>query len=1056
MKTKIFFFALISFSLAQTQLSIMFVDDDNYSSGDHRPRIEQAITDAGYSFTIFDAQTEGASPTAAEMENYDLVFWYNANDSKGGYFWNGTDTVNTELQTYLANGGMAWAMGNDIIYDRFGGAPDTFETGDFLYDYVGIEQYNAQSKVDDGGSGVPMLLKTPGQDIASLDTISWYVSGLWYGDGCTPVAGAVPVYEFGDTAYSLAGLKTAIWYDNGTSKTMGTWFDAYYIDTDENRATFFKDILDHFNEQINGVPVTGNRYFLDFDGVDDYLKYNDETSSIAKMDSAVNYTIECWVYPKSTTIHNKVLLKRYNQFALTMYKDDAGRFYFTHYGESGSNTYVNTIDSVLEIGKWNHLAVVCNADSNWIKLYANGKDVTLQHYDAIPLHSDTDSDNLYVAYGGSSTYPNCYMDEIRLSNVAHPISELNYSDLDQKYDVDEHTAVLFHFDEGTGSTTVNAASDSAYTARLGGSAIGDDQEPLWKEWTGNANEAPQAFQLLTPANGDSVLITNDEASAPTFMWQSAVDADGNLQNYHFYLMDSENNAIGDTVVTDTVFAMPYDIAVDILGDQDTMVTYWTVTASDPEFTTAATDTFTLTFLKENNQPPSAPVLQYPQNEKRMFFTSGQPTHYHFYWDASASTDPVSYHFVVMDDMPTKTGASGNVVELDTSATEVYLDLSAYIAGAEKDTITLWWDVTAAASGFEVNSENGPFKLTLIRQFQSILFVNDDNYGNYGDAMRESFDNIGLKYEFFDCGLTGDNAPAQVPDFQTLDEYDMVFWFSGKDGKNLAFWNGMDTTNYDLMDYLDAGGKLWVNGNDVLYDLYAGAPDTLSAGAFAYDYLGVSSYDAQTHIDDGGNALPMILLDKSAASQPISTQDTLTWRFSCGLWYADAVTPVAGAKTIYRMGPDDYALANDPIMIYYPTDKFLTLSSFFNVHDFNTSNHYKMRETFLFDILSWFQNQSVLTGMDDVHNQIPESFYVRQNYPNPFNPTTTIQFGLPAAGKVKIGVYNVLGQEIYAQAVQQAAGIHHIEIDASNWATGLYIYRLQFAGETYVKKMMLIK
>ncbi len=1049
------FFALLSFSLAQTQLSILFVDDDNYSSGDHRPRIEQAITDAGYSYTIFDAQSEGASPTAAVMEGYDLVFWYNANDSKGGYFWNGTDTVNTELQTYLDNGGMVWAMGNDIIYDMYGGAPDTFETGDFLYDYFGISQYNAQSKSDDGGTGVPMLLKTPGQDIASLDTISWYVSGLWYGDGCTPVAGAVPVYEFGDASYSLAGLKTAIWYDNGTSKTMGTWFDAYYIDTEENRATFFKDILDHFNEQVNSVPVTTNKYFLDFDGVDDYLKYNDETSSIAKMDSAVNYTVECWVYPKSSTIHNKVLLKRWNQFALTMYKDDARRFYFTHYGESGSNTYVNTIDSVLEIGKWNHLAVVCNADSNWIKLYANGKDVTLQHYDALPLHSDTDSDNLYVAYGGSGSYPNCYMDEIRLSNVARPLSDLNYSDLDLKYDVDEHTAVLFHFDEGTGSTTVNTASDSGYTARLGSTAIGDAQEPLWKEWTGKPNEAPMAFHLLAPANGDSVLITNDEASAPIYSWQTAADADGNVQSYHCYVMDAENNAMGDTILTDTVFVMPYDIALSILDEQDTMVTHWTVTASDPEFTTAALDTFTLTFLKESNQPPSEPVLQFPQNEKGMFFTTGQPTNYHFYWDASASTDPISYHFVVMDDMPTKTGVSGYVVELDTSATELYLDLSSYIAGAAKDTITLWWDVTANASGFDVNSENGPFEMILVRQHESILFVNDDNYGNYGDDMKETFDNIGLAYDVFECGETGDNAPAEIPDFQTLDEYDMVFWFTGKDGKNDAIWNGADTTNYELIDYLDGGGKLWLNGRDFLYDLYGGAPDTFATGDFEYDYLGISSYDAQTHVDDNSTGLPLIVPSEFAKTEGISSQDTLDWMYS-SLYYADAVTPVDGAQPVFLMGPDDYALAGSATMIYYPTDKFLTLSSFFNVNYFNTANHNEMEETFLFDVLNWYQNQSLLTAIDDEPNQIPESFYVTQNFPNPFNPTTTVQFGLPSAGKVKIAVFNVLGQKMIEREWHQSAGVHQIRFDASTWSTGLYIYRLQFAGATYVKKMMLIK
>ncbi len=1040
---------LFTLSSAQSKISILFVDDDNYSSGDHRPRIEQAITDAGYSYTMFNAQDSSASPTAATMEEYDLVFWYNANDGKGGYFWNGTDTVNTELQAYLDNGGMVWAMGNDIIYDMYGSAPDTFSAGDFLYDYFGVEQYNAQSKADDGGSGVPMLLKSAGQGIASLDTVTWYVSGVWYADGCTPVAGAVPVYEFGDASYSLAGLKTSIWYDNGTSKTMGTFVDAYYIDTEEQRATFFKDILDYFNEQVYGAPVATNQYYLDFDGVDDYLKYNDETTTLALMDSATSYTIECWVYPKTSSIHNKVLLKRWNQFALTMYKDDTHRFYFTHYSSSG-NTYVNTIDYALEIGKWNHIAVVCNADSNWTKVYANGRDVTLQHYDALTLKANTDLDNFYVAYGGSGTYPNVYMDEIRLSNTARDISELNTSDLDVKYDTDANTALLLHLDEGSGSMTVNAASASGQEARLGGPDIGDGQEPVWVEWTGKPNEAPMTFHLIAPADGDSVLITNDEASSPTFNWHTAVDVDGNVQHYSFYLLDAENKLIGDTTTTDTTFTLPYDIAVDLLSEQDTLVTKWTVTASDPDFTTASPDTFTLTFMKESDQPPSAPVLDLPQNHKSMFYTEGIPTNYHFSWEASASTNPVTYHFEIF------TSDDVTVLAVDTSATELNVDLSAYIASVGADSIKLEWDVRAQSSGFDVDCENGPFSFMLVKQTQSVLFVNDDNYGNYGDDMRESFDNIGLRYEFFDCGVTGDNEPADIPDFQTLDEYDIVFWFTGKDGKWDAIWNGQDTTNFDLVDYLDGGGKLWLNGNDFIYDLYGGAPDTFAQGDFVYDYLGISSYDAQSHKDDGNSGLPMIIQDSTAATHHVSTQDTLTWRFSSGLYYADAVTPVDGAKTIFRMGGDGYPLAGAPTMIYYPTDKFLTLSSFFNVHDFNTSNHYEMRETFLFDILNWFQNESVLTGMDENKNIIPESFYVRQNYPNPFNPTTTIRYGIPKAGQVKITVYNVLGQKIFGNISNQSAGIHQVEINASGWSSGLYFYRLQFNGKTYNKKMMLLK
>ena len=240
-------------TLEAPSLSILLVDDDNYSSPDHLGRIETAIIDAGFFYTLFNAQDSAASPTAAYMQNFDLVVWYTANDGVGHYFWAGQDTVNYELKSYLDGGGMLWAMGNDIIYDLHGGAPDTFAVGDFMYDYFGVEIYNVQSKIDDGGVGVPQLIRVPDQDICTMDTINWYVSGLWYGDGCTPVEGATAVYEMGPADYALAGYKSAIYYDNGTSKVFGCYFDPYYFDTQENRAQFFSDVLNWFINPVTSV-----------------------------------------------------------------------------------------------------------------------------------------------------------------------------------------------------------------------------------------------------------------------------------------------------------------------------------------------------------------------------------------------------------------------------------------------------------------------------------------------------------------------------------------------------------------------------------------------------------------------------------------------------------------------------------------------------------------------------------------------------------------------------------------------------------------------------------
>ena len=89
--------------------------------------------------------------------------------------------------------------------------------------------------------------------------------------------------------------------------------------------------------------------------------------------------------------------------------------------------------------------------------------------------------------------------------------------------------------------------------------------------------------------------------------------------------------------------------------------------------------------------------------------------------------------------------------------------------------------------------------------------------------------------------------------------------------------------------------------------------------------------------------------------------------------------------------------------------------------------------------------------------IPENYKLGQNYPNPFNPTTTIQFQTPQAGKVKLILYNTLGQEVKTLiSGYMAAGYHSVELNAASLASGVYFYRLEAGKFSNVKKMVLMK
>ncbi|MFH1861355.1 MAG: C25 family cysteine peptidase, partial [bacterium] len=82
-----------------------------------------------------------------------------------------------------------------------------------------------------------------------------------------------------------------------------------------------------------------------------------------------------------------------------------------------------------------------------------------------------------------------------------------------------------------------------------------------------------------------------------------------------------------------------------------------------------------------------------------------------------------------------------------------------------------------------------------------------------------------------------------------------------------------------------------------------------------------------------------------------------------------------------------------------------------------------------NLTGWFE--------DDMETsiEIPESYFLSQNYPNPFNPLTSISFGLPEAGHVKLAVYDLLGRQV-ALLINghREAGIQAISFDAQNLAS----------------------
>ncbi len=94
--------------------------------------------------------------------------------------------------------------------------------------------------------------------------------------------------------------------------------------------------------------------------------------------------------------------------------------------------------------------------------------------------------------------------------------------------------------------------------------------------------------------------------------------------------------------------------------------------------------------------------------------------------------------------------------------------------------------------------------------------------------------------------------------------------------------------------------------------------------------------------------------------------------------------------------------------------------------------------------------------------VPGSFALIGNYPNPFNANTEIRLQLAEAGPVALDIYDVQGRLVRSLwSGLLAAGAHQLSWDGRDQAgraaaTGIFLYRLQSAGQAETRKMLLLR
>ena len=94
---------------------------------------------------------------------------------------------------------------------------------------------------------------------------------------------------------------------------------------------------------------------------------------------------------------------------------------------------------------------------------------------------------------------------------------------------------------------------------------------------------------------------------------------------------------------------------------------------------------------------------------------------------------------------------------------------------------------------------------------------------------------------------------------------------------------------------------------------------------------------------------------------------------------------------------------------------------------------------------------------ETHASVPVVFALAQNYPNPFNPSTNITYTLPQSLRIRLEVYNILGEKVQTLVDGlEKAGIHAVKFDGLALPSGVYFYRLMSGTFVQTNKMTLVK
>ncbi len=283
-------------------------------------------------------------------------------------------------------------------------------------------------------------------------------------------------------------------------------------------------------------------------------------------------------------------------------------------------------------------------------------------------------------------------------------------------------------------------------------------------------------------------------------------------------------------------------------------------------------------------------------------------------------------------------------------------------------------------------------------------------------------------------------------FKVLPDWEMIDYILGEES---TVDETISTSEIALFkDYLQKGGKLFVSGAELAWDL--DHKGTSAEKAFCHDFLHLAYYQDAPGGQSSTNYHVRGIGDTVFSALGNFSFDNGT-HGSYNVKYADVFTPKNGAQKVFEY-PGFAGAAGVVYEGYFPegleSGKIMVLG-----FPFETVYPESKRLELMHSFVEFSQH-----GLAVLKNDIPVEHKLLPNYPNPFNPKTAITYQLSAISDVEIIVYDMNGRKVSSLVNRsQIAGSYRVIWDASHLSSGIYFTVMKVDGKIIeTQKLTLMK